>query len=255
MIGLLAFLLGAASARAASGAEDLPPILVREAGVKDPVFAILLGLLSGDHTGTLSRDRLERELGPDAARSRLPFRHLRELTRQPSPAAGPRLVTLRFDTALDEPIPYSILGYHPGSFNMTQDCVFHEWRLGSLQVSGAWLEEVHLLGLAQGRIRVDIDGWLDWLAGPALDDTEVSGLAVLKRGGRWLGLALGHSHNGSGRSGAIDFGSDRILFPSPEDLKAAARQLRATLEGLAASQRERTAIRPAGAPSRSSWQR
>ena len=236
MIGLLAWLLAAPPALAVSDEDGLPPTLVREAGVKDPVFAVLLGLLSGDRSGTLSRGRLERELGPDAARSQLPFRHLRDLTRQPAARGGPTLVTLRFDAALDQRVPYSILGYHPGSFTISQDCVFHEWRLGSVPVSDAagvqQLEEVHLFGLAQGRIRVDIDGWLDWLAGPALDDTEVTGLAVLKSGGRWLGLALGYGHNGSSRSGALDFAADRILFPSPQDMKAAARRLHSLLDGL-----------------------
>ena len=234
MIGLVAWLLAAPAALAASDAEGLPPTLAREAGVKDPVFAVLIGLLSGDRSGTLSRDRLERELGADAAGSRLPFRQLRDLTRQPAAEGGPALVTLRFDAALDQRIPYSILGYHPGSFRISQACVFHEWWLGSVRVGDAagshQLEQVHLFGLAKGRIRVDIDGWLDFLAGSALDDTEVTGLAVLKREGRWLGMALGNGHNGSGRSGVLDFATDRI--PSPEDTKAAARQLRSMLDGL-----------------------
>jgi hypothetical protein len=218
----------------ASPGDGLPRVLARENGVKDPVFAILFGLLSGDHHGTLTRPRLEAALGGDLRRSRLPYRRLRELTREAAPPGRPARVVLRFEVDLDEPIPYSILGYHPGRFATSAESRFLEWRMGDyVPGSGAApLEDVRLFVLVSGRIRVDIAGWLDFLAGSALDDTEVNALAVARRGGRFVGIAVGHGKGGAPRSGSFDFAADRILFPSPAELKASARWLRGRLTAL-----------------------
>jgi hypothetical protein len=223
-----AALLALALCAGAGGEDDgLPAVLAREPGVRDPVFALLFGLLSGDHHGTLTRPRLEAALGADVRRSRLPYRRFQALTRAPVAAGGPLRVVLRFEGDLDEPIPYSILGYHPGRFTTAAESTLLEWRMGDF-VSGAGptLHDVRLFVLASGRIFVDVDAWLDFLAGASLDDTEVSALAVCRRDGRWMGLALGRSKSGEPRSGSFDFADDRIVVPSPEEMRAAARWLR-----------------------------
>ena len=109
----------------ASGEPDLPAVLRIAAGVKDPVFAVLIGILESESYGTLSHARLEAELARQPARSRLPFRQMRDLQRLPS-GLGEARVVLRFEAPVDQPIPYSILGYHPGSFGASTTCVFRE---------------------------------------------------------------------------------------------------------------------------------
>ncbi len=221
------------------GAEpcpELPAVLAREPAVKDPVFSVLVGLLEANSHGLLGLERLERELGNDAARSRLPYRRLRELCRRPAP--GGALVALRFVAALDMPIPYSILGYHPGRVRASESCAFREWFLGRFGVPHAGktgvetldVQDVHVFSLTGGRLRVDIDWWLDALLGSALDDTDVEAVVVLRYQGRWLGLAIGHNRDGEPRSGTFDFAADRIVFPSTPELKTIARQMRREVE-------------------------
>jgi len=238
----VAGLLGRGAALVAEGvaAPELPAVLTIERSAKDPVFGVLIGLLESGTYGTLTLDRLERELGKDVSRSRLPYKKLRELRREP--AAGGARVTLRFDAALAMPIPYSILGYHPGKIGASVSCAFREWNLGSVGVAHAGkagaetllLEDVHAFALERGRLLVDIDWWLDALMGAALDDTEVEAVVVLRRKGRWTGLALGHSRKGENRSGAFDFSDDRIVFPVSPEIKTISRQLRHQVERLLA---------------------
>ena len=91
------------------------------------------------------------------------------------------------------------------------------------------ITEVHLFVLTEGALDIDIDGWLDKLAGGNLDDTSIRALAVFRRDGRWFGLALGTNPDGEGRSGVFDFGTEKVLYPTPEDFKIVSRYLRRQL--------------------------
>lgn len=221
-------------ARAADPALPLglPETLAPAPAVKDPVFGILVGLLASDIYGPLTQERLQHELTRLHTPSRLPYARLRDLERLPVEPGHTAVTNLRFDRPFREPIPYSILGYHPGSFIASPRCVLREWLLGTVRVGPVRLDEVHLFEVSEGRMRVDIVGWLDFLLGASLDDTEVTGLVVFRRDGRWLGMAVGHNDKGGPRSGLFDFTQDRILFPSPPELRGVASQMRTSLAAL-----------------------
>ena len=85
------------------------------------------------------------------------------------------------------------------------------------------------LGHCERFLLADVDGWLDFVLGGALDDTEVRGLAVFGWKGRLYAIAVGFNREGRPRSGAFDFAEDKVLFPVPPELRAAARALRAQL--------------------------
>jgi hypothetical protein len=245
---LLAGALGSAAAapdqvasmpRAAAGEHTLPAVLPSAGGVKDPLFALLLGLIESDSYGTVSGERLKRELAQRPGRTRLPYGRVRALSRLPGRGGEAARVTVSFDSVLDLPIPYRILWYHPGRLGSSVACVFREWRVARLVVppggvtrSDIELRDVHLFGLDEGELQVDIDGWLDALMGGALDDTSVRSVALFRHGGRWLATALGGNKQGQPRSGTFDFAADRILFPTPGEMKAVARHVRPTLEAL-----------------------
>jgi hypothetical protein len=151
-------------------------------------------------------------------------------------------VTVSFTGRLDMPIPYQILGYHPGSVTGSEGCEFQEWAWDTFVVPAGGphepevhLEGLHLLRLRSGRLSVDIDWWLDALMGSALDDTEVAAVGLFRHQGRWIGMALGKNKKGQNRSGAFDFGADRIVFPFTQELRVVARQLRWKLEATAAA--------------------
>jgi hypothetical protein len=221
----------------------LPPELRIVPAVKDPVFGILIGLVSSGTYGTLYGARLESELKRQSARSNLPYKTLDSLARTPVLAGRTALIKLAFRGGdLDLPIPYDILGYHPGSFTASEHCVFREWILGTVRLEyddddggktrtrTIELQDVHLFGLSQGKVNIDIDGWLDSVMGGGLDDTGVTCLMLCRHNGAWLGFAMGYNDDGHGRSGAFDFVKDEVLFPTPSELRSVGRQMRSRME-------------------------
>ena len=222
----------------------LPRTLDPAPMVKDPVFGLLIGLVSSGEYGDLSGDRLGAELRRLHANSVLPYQALDTLTRLPVKAGRTATVKVTFHGDLNLPIPYSILGYHPGSFNTSQTCIFREWIFDRLllpqDVEGSAaanpptleLDDVHLFGVAQGKVLIDIDGWLDSLMGDKLDDTWVTGLLLCRYRGEWFGFAMGYNRKGEGRSGALSFTKDRILFPTPAELRIVGPRMRAQMESL-----------------------
>ena len=220
----------------------LPEILPYQPEIKEPVFALLVGLVETDSYGMLTRDHLIRDLRRRKLSSHLPYQWVTSVTRESEYPGQTATVTITFDHDMDLPVPYSILGYHPGSFLASDSCVFREWRLGDItlqhpyQEKGKWLyrplkiEDVHAYGLTSGKISIDFDGWLDNMMGGALDDTYVVGLILFKYNGVWTGMATGYSKDKAGRSGGFNFEKDEIMFPGPDEMKTIGRTLRGKME-------------------------
>jgi hypothetical protein len=215
----------------------LPENLPLAAQVNDPVFAILIGLTEADLCGVLTRARMEREIKRSGRASHIPVPYLHAIRRSPRSDGPHAEVSFLCVNDLDLPIPYDILGYHPGRMRASADLLFEEWNLGRVEVdnpggSPIVLEDVRLWGLRHGRVQMDIDGWLDALLGPKLDDMELEGFALCRYKGQRVGFGMGFGPKGSGRSGAFDFQKDAIIFPNPPEFKRAGAYLRARLEHL-----------------------
>lgn len=225
------------AAQQAFGAVDTlahsdEPFLAEE--VTDGLFAYLLGLLDRQRYGALTGAHLARVLDVTGRRSCVPHRQVREIRRAPAEgsAGWARAV---FDEDLDFPVPYSILGYHPGSLRASQETLFEERYFERLRIPNPdpqgdatiELTEVTLWSLVAGEIVIDIDGWVDFLLGGRLDDTYVVGLAVFRYEGERLAIATGFNREGQGRSGALDLARNEIRFPAPSEMKAIGRGLRA----------------------------
>jgi hypothetical protein len=222
----------------------LPALLEREPGVNDPVFSILTWLVTSGTYGTITQERLRREVARLGGKSRLPFESVVSITREPVKPGWTALVRLEFKTPIDLPVPYSILGYHPGSFTASQRCVFREWEIGKIRLSETEqngdqtethtidLDEVHLFASVQGEVKIDIDAWIDALLGGAIDDTDITALMLGRWRGEWYGVAMGYGHDHSGRSGILSLRQDKILFPTPDGLRGVGRQMRAHAERL-----------------------
>lgn len=232
---LAATLLAASLGAAPPSAEEVGDPLPYEAALGDPVFGVLVGLIQSDARGTLSGDHLRQDMARLGKKSRLPAKRLGFLRREAG-TDGSTAIVLRLDGDMDLPIPYSILWYHPGSMIASRETVFEERRFGNMAVNhkdrataperSLQAEDVRLFRLREGRLAIDIDAWLDKLMGSALDDTEVSTLAIARYQGRWLGLAIGKNRKGEPRSGVFDMVADKVLFPVPSDVRTIARAIR-----------------------------
>ena len=215
--------------------ENLPTI----PGIRDPVFSVLLALVHEDYTGTVSGKQLDREVKRAGRSTRMPVSYMREIRRTLIEGKPQARVALVSKTGLDLPIPYKILAYRPGRVRVSAVVELDEWKLGTIRIDGAKkndpavvLEDVYLWGLRRGTVELDVDGWLDRMLGPKLDDTRVTGFALFRYQEKWVGLAVGYNRWGKGRSGSFNFEQDKIFFPNPRPLKAAGVFLRGRLERL-----------------------
>lgn len=226
----------------------IPIRLPEAAGVKDPIFSILIGLVETNTYGTLTQQQLKQHLERSNKKSKLPYETVHQVTRLPQGPDHPTgEIEVQFGKDLRLPIPYSVLGYNPGSFRASQRCLFREWNLGNIVVThreekdGAirdvpvTLQKAHLFGLAEGTIELDIDGWLDSMMGGNLDDTGIVGLLLCQYNDEWHGIAMGYNNDRKGRSGALSFREDKVVFPSPPEMKTIGRTMRSWVESLMAS--------------------
>lgn len=242
---IFSILLAAASLHTSDGRNVRPDTVPPATGVKDPVFAYLVGLVDADLYGSVDAPTLESFLRIHSGKSQLPYQHLDQLHRSIGVLHRTTTVSASFRAPLALPVPYRILGYSPGSLRASREVEFREWILGELLIAHTEggkseevrLSDVHLFALREGSLCVDIDGWLDRIVGGKLDDTRITGLVLFNWEGERWGLAVGYNRAWKGRSGLLSMREDAIRFPSPPPMKTAAWKLRQILEGLEPSAR------------------
>ena len=212
--------LGEDATLAPPALPDMPEPLPVADAVKDPVFSILVGILDSERHGLLRGDRLDREVRQRGGSQRFLYKKIAWVSRR-SVGQGTSEVHVRFRGPVRLPFPYSILGYHPGSVRSTEACRLREWDLGDVVMGSRQrpFKDVRLFTLEQGDVLVDVDGWIDALAGSMLDDAALSGLALMRYGAQRYGVAYGYNREGKVRSGVLDFRQDKVLMPPPPELK------------------------------------
>lgn len=206
---------------ALGSAED---IMMPEEEVRDRFFAFLIGLAEADVFGHLSSEDLDGVLGEFAGETRVPFRLINGIGRVRGGAGEPNRVSISFIEKLKTPVPYSILGYHPGSVVADTTVSLYEFYLPEKSVwlsrhAQTTLTDIHVFAIYEGWAVVDIDAWVDKILGGHLDDTWLIVMGLFKFEGDWYGIAAGYGPSGEGRSGVFNFKTNKILFPTPEHFR------------------------------------
>ena len=196
--------------------------------IREPLFAFVLQMIRADSLGVWRSADIEAFIAErGGAPSRLPLGRLVSLSRDVMPdslvrerrgARSIRRWILTLDADCDFPMPYAILGYHPGTLAVSRTIEVSEWPLGDLNLRAGEdggvvmhpLSDVTALGLERGYVVLDVDGWLDELLGKALDDTWTVGFALARAGDGWLGLGIGRGRGGRRIFGAFDFAEDKV---------------------------------------------
>jgi hypothetical protein len=202
--------------------------------VRDPFFEFCVGLAEGDSLGAWTGVDLARRIAATGRRSKLPVEMVVRIERRAIPASeqpisrdrrATRRWRVELDADLSRPLPYSILGYHPGTLHVSRVLEAFEWIMpgASVRVDGPDGPELrvgtlHALRLEAGHVVLDADGLVDKLLGKKLDDTwteafvlaRVDGAADPRENGL-NGVALGRSRTGRPLNGAFDFRRDEVL--------------------------------------------
>lgn len=199
-------------------------VILPEDVVKDRFFAYLIGLAEADSYGKLLNEDIGTALGEFPGKTEVPFELITEIERRRGEPGEPGVVSISFLGGLKTPVPYSILGYHPGSVVADTVVSFCEYYLPRKSIwvaenSRVELTRVHVFGAYEGWAVVDIDGWVDKLLGGYLDDTWLIVMALFKYEGDWHGIAAGYGPGGEGRSGVLNFKTNNILFPTPQQFR------------------------------------
>jgi hypothetical protein len=206
-------------------ARDMPgrEVWLPEDVVKDRFYSYLIGLVQADTCGVLRARDLENVLADYRGKTSIPFEYIEDIRRECG-QSDPKAVSISFSRQLKTPVPYSILGYHPGSVIASDTVKFLEWDIPfkSLRYSRrepVELSQIYIFGICEGWALVDIDAWLDKLLGGLLDDTRIVVMVLFKYESDWHGLAAGYGPSGEGRSGIFNFSKNTILFPTPRELR------------------------------------
>jgi hypothetical protein len=178
----------------------------------DPFYAFIIGITEGDSLGVWFKEDLYSFAGRFEGKSKLPLDHFRRLERRPITNAEVevrrgvrvgRIWRLTLDENLRIPLPYSILGYRPGSVYISGVLEFSEWRLGNRnlrvlvndEVSVMPVTDLVIFRLDTGWIVLDVHGWLDKLLGGKLDDCWTQGFAICRQDGEIRTLSLSYSRD------------------------------------------------------------
>lgn len=228
-----AALAGPASAPAAAAAAwnefGLRTTVVPAVGdtIVEPFFAFVLGRAEADSLGTWDGAAVAAYAAVHGQPSRLPLDRLVSLQRRrPAPGTegrhpGARVLAewvIAFDDRLGFPLPYSILGYHPGSLRLSRTLSLAEfapidltlrWREKRQQQEKA-LGDVRVFAFEKGYLLLDADGVVDRLLGDLLDDSWTVGFVTARDGDARVGLGLMQGRDGRPIYGEFDFARDRV---------------------------------------------
>ena len=212
-----------------SRAGEMPgkEILLPETVVSDRFYSYLIGLIDANICGVVDDRQISKVLRDYKGRTSIPFEEIKEIKRECVSGSTVRDVSITFKRNLRTPVPYSILGYHPGSVTANRKVSFLEWYIPSKKIilsltESIELSQVFVFGVYEGWAIVDIDAWIEKLFGGLLDDTRIVVIVLFKYKDEWHGLAAGYDRSGNGRSGIFNFRTNKILFPTPRELQALA---------------------------------
>ncbi|MDX2474668.1 MAG: hypothetical protein QNL91_13275 [Candidatus Krumholzibacteria bacterium] len=226
--------------------EEKPALATEGPEIREPFFAFLLGMVAADSLGQWTGAEL-RAAAEDVGRpSRFPLDQVVSLSRSRPDSVGARRyigarvqanwrIVLAEDQ--DRPMPYSIMGYHPGSLLIGGELVLAE--LAAIDLDLAWgggedrqsetVTEVRVFVLEKGHVALDADGWLDALLGASLDDSWTVGFVTGREQGRLLGLGVSLGRKGRHIYGEFDFANDEVLTHGRELASALSRMSRSWL--------------------------
>ncbi|OHD70315.1 MAG: hypothetical protein A2177_04075 [Spirochaetes bacterium RBG_13_68_11] len=189
------------------------------AEVKDTFFAYVVGILRENADADVDREFLRGILGEFRASVSLPFEQLATMTYRSGGREAAHELRLGFQGPMRVPIPFSLLGYHPGDLVSSAEVRFTGLRYGEVRLpSGALLSPVYTFSVNEGWVIIDVDTWLDVLLGDLVDDIAVSELVVFRWRREWRCLMVGTGRKGQLISGVLNFRTNGIAFPLPREL-------------------------------------
>jgi hypothetical protein len=187
--------------------------------VKDSFFAYFIGIISAGIDVDIDAEGMREVLTEFRTSLELPFDLVGRVRQERGTGGAGGTLVLEFVSDAAIPIPFSFLGYHPGSIRVTKELLFDRIVTASADAgAGGGLVPAYRLALARGTLVVDMDRWLDDLLGDYVDDLPVENLVFFRWKGDWTGLLQGTGYKGQPLRAFFNFRRNRIVFPVPAEL-------------------------------------
>lgn len=202
--------------------------VINAAELRDPFFRFTFGKIATDSIGIWTRADLDRYITASGEPTRLPLERIVSIERRVAMGAErerrlgsvvERVWRIEMTEAFAVPMPYSILGYHPGSLRISHEVILSEWYLGSpdleFTIDGKQRRFITAglitLRIDIGYLVLDADGWLDAMLGKKLDDAWTVGFAFGRINGRLVGIGITVGRDGRETYGELDYAKDEIV--------------------------------------------
>jgi len=206
------------------GRQESGPEAPEGPEIREPLFAMVLSLAEADSLGRWTgQDVLDFAVATDR-QTNLPLDNLVTFKRRrPRPVEKKAWPGMRVDAVweitmtedLDPSMPYSILGYHPGTMRITRRLRLAEAFFGqvSFEADGQRHEvhDIRVFRVEEGSVALDVDGWLDFLLGKKLDDAAVLAFVSGRTGEQRVALAISVGREGRSIYGEFDLRRDKVL--------------------------------------------
>ena len=207
----------------ANPASIRPGRQVSVADVRDTFFSYVLGIVFSGIDVDIDNAQMRAILTEFQSKLKFPFDLVTRVVQQEDPALGHREISLVFSGDVVIPIPFSFLGYHPGTLRSTQQLNFRVIR--SSYTRGGEYTPVYDLTLVDGSVLIDIDDWLVRLLRQLIDKLQVRHIVFFHYQGAWIGLIEGEGKifKRDVRE-YFDFTNNRIVYPISDQLDALGRK-------------------------------
>jgi len=207
----------AAPSRRPGREVSLPPNEVR-----DTFFAYVLGIVLRGVEVDIDNAEMRAILTEFKSKLDVPFDLVTRVIQRNDDDSGDRTISLFFNGSVDIPIPFSLLGYHPGILRSTEEVSFRVNRSLYTDPRNPTVSTlVYDLALSGGKVLVDVDDWICYLLGNLFDKIEVRHIVFFNYEGKWIGLLEGRGKTwGKNMREYFDFTHNGIIFPVPIRLDA-----------------------------------
>ncbi len=200
--------------------------------VKDSFLAYVLGIIYSDADIELDNVSLREVLVEFKSSLDLPFDDLTLVSQGRTAENGIGSLGVSFRHDMSIPVPFSLLGYHPGTIRVSKSVGFSRWQAdGRTLENGLSLPPFLVFGLISGTAAIDVDEWLTVLFPRLIDDIVIRVLAVFRYKDRLYCMMDGTGRRGQPIAGLLDFRTNRIIFPLPRELASLAVDLLGEGEG------------------------
>jgi hypothetical protein len=191
--------------------------------VRDTFFSYVLGIILTGIDVDIDNAQMRSILTEFQSKLKFPFDLITRVIQHNDPDMDRRLISLVFSGNVVIRIPYSVLGYHPGTIMSTERLNFRVIRSAYTDPLGTYTP-VYNLTLADGSVLINIDDWLVYLFGSVLDKLEVHHIVFFNYKGSWIGLVEGKGKIFKRNMREyFDFTNNRIIYPIPVKLDAMGR--------------------------------